>query len=83
MRLKFVKGKGRWDSDDVCILSSSRDMKEPQHQTDALTLSQRGQGIYLFSWSGSNLPLHVEREFGTVALSSIGGKQPLHMGLFS
>lgn len=79
MRLKFVKGKGRWDSDDVCILSSSRDMKEPE----ALTLSQRGEGIYLFSWSGSNLPLHVEREFGTVALSSIGGKQPLHMGLFS
>lgn len=79
MRLKFVKGKGSWDSDDVCILSSSRDMKEPE----ALTLSQRGEGIYLFSWSGSNLPLHVEREFGTVALSSIGGKQPLHMGLFS
>ena len=79
MRLKFVKGKGSWDSDDVCILSSSRDMTEPE----ALPLSPRGEGIYLFSWSGSNLPLHVEREFGTVALSSIGGKQPLHMGLFS
>ena len=83
MRLKFVKGKGRWDSDDVCILSSSRNMKEPQRQTEVLTLSQCGQGIYLFSWSGSNLPLLVEREFGIVALSSIGGKQPLHIGLVS
>lgn len=82
MSLKFVKRKGRRNS-DVCLSSSSRDMKEPQHQTEALTLSQCGQGISLSSWSGSNLRLHVERELGAVVLSSIGGKQRLHSGLFT
>ena len=82
MSLKFVKRKGRWNS-DICVSSSSRDMKEPRHQTEALTLSQCGQGICLSSWNGSNLPLHVERELGAEALSSIGGKQHLHRGLYS